>query len=620
MGCVCGKASHPTSSLEVTFNHTVALLPSGLDEATLKRLVHSRFPQLRFKAWCLVDARTGAQLRTPSQHQGYMSALKGREAGKLTVHLDNPVEVSANSPLHRVLSAICAVWEPTALLCNGLHIGNGLVLVPEAAVRPGPVLQAVFRLGSEELIYPIQSSEQHYSLKDCQIALVHLGVSPVPAFLSKQTPVSFLHPGPKAGAQLTCYCHSIPTPVLRAVSGLSGASRDDHFTLSTTLPKGSGGSPVFSEDGMLAGLVLEGSSCVPTWKLVAGLKLHQGNSEIEELLTGGHMGERSRESFDLNGISLEEDRSLPGITILESPVNALHKAKQQTAQPLSEFQFDDDLDKAPLSPTSPSHRKESQEPRAFSICTVENGSELWRISRSDYAIMKETGASDVPKGCSLVDTPQGVMVMGGEDTAGRKVCLWTSKGLKSLGTMRYFHSKHSSILVGRHIYVISGQSTDTVESVDFLTFEVAAVEPLPKQRYCAGVCAMQQTALFLAGGYVGPQGRPSRSVLELKLHKGEWSKLGLKLDSPVSSPALVFLPPMALLLMGGRTAQGRTTSEAFILDIQSCLRTAALFLPEPALFSHCTPVKDDSSLITFTDSRHCFEYDIRRQRFYLISI
>ncbi len=451
------------------------MLPADTNEPTLRKLVQSRFPQLRFKAWCLADTRTGAQLRNPSQLQDYLSALKGRGTGRLTVHLDVPVSVSATSPLHNVMSAICAVWEPAALLCNGLYIGNRLVLIPEAAIKSGKDLQAVFRVQSEELIYPIQSSEKLYSLKDCHTVLVHLGVSPIPAFLSKQTPVSFLHPGPKSEASLTCYCHSASMPVLRAVSGTSGPGRNDLFTLNTTLPEGSIGSPVFSEDGMLAGLVIEGNSCVPTKKLVAGLKLHQGNSEIDELLTGGHMGERSRESMDLNGISLDEDRSLPVITILESPVNALHRAKQQTTQPISEFQFDDDLDKAPMSPTSPTHRSAIHELRAFCVCSVKDGSELWRISKSDYAIIKEKGTHDVPKGCSLLDTPQGVIVSGGEDAAGRKVCLWTSKGLKSLTNLAYFHSKHSSILVGRHIYVLSGQSTDTVESLDFLTLEVTTI-------------------------------------------------------------------------------------------------------------------------------------------------
>jgi hypothetical protein len=83
---------------------------------------------------------------------------------------------------------------------------------------------------------------------------------------------------------------------------------------------------------------------------------------------------------------------------------------------------------------------------------------------------------------------------------------------------------------------------------------------------------------------------------------------------------LCFIAPKSLVVLGGKNSQGAASAEAYIIDVQSGMRVASLYLPEAATFTRTHPVRDDDSFLTFSDQTHQFEFDTRRQRFYLLAV
>jgi len=560
-----------------------------------------------------MDSDSAEEIRSQQDYQRLCTSLKGRNAGKVRV-------VTAGLESGK---GVCGVWRGEEVVGSGVYVGGLLVLVPSNVGKEG--MCCGFRHEPNEAKIPLKPGFWQ-EIQDCGLALVLLNVSnPVHSALLKSIPPVSLGAAsqvPSIGKNLTCLHYLRSHPALRTTGCNVAEVTKELIYLANRLETGSAGSLLVYESGEVAGILVDGrekemSKCVRTEKILANIHKIKGIREIESVFPSVTS---DFEEINLDDIPQDEEKATIGFISSQLPASRT-KVQSSQPEPSAQFQFDDaDLPPMPSSLPVPSTPSVVAHPCAHYLHSVRGGTELLQLAKADFSVKKWTTAVALSHTCNFVDTPQGLVVTGGEDVGCRKSWLWTSEGLKDYLPLAYPHSKHCSVYLANTLFVISGEATDRMESIDMARAAVSEAPQLGKKRFHAGVCAVGQGAFFLAGGYVGPQSKPSRSLLEYRVHTQAWLKVPFHLTVPMAGLGLCFIAPKSLVVLGGKNAQGAASAEAYILDVQSGMRVASLYLPEPATFTRSHPVRDEESFLTFSDQAHQFEFDIRRQRFYLLAV
>ena len=619
MGCVSATNTRAAGSVQVQRNSEVATLTLSAYEADFRRSMETRFSDLRGRKWTYVDNDSGEEIRNQEEYQRLCASLKGRSGGRVRIVMKAVDKQGPESAVLADLRGVCGVWRGEELVGNGVYVGGLLVLVASTVRKEA--ISCGFRQDRSIVKIPIKP-DFWQEIQDCGLAFAQLSLSNPShsAVLKSISPVPLSVSSQKLGKgkSLTCL-HCLPT--LQVTMCQVAEATKELIVLSNRLDIGATGSPLVYENGDIAGLVVEAkgretSTCIPTEKIVMGIRKLKGIREIDAVFPSVTSASEGFEEVNLDDIPQDEGKVTIGLIASQPKVQS---SSQQESS--AQFQFDDaDLPPMPSSLPVPSTPPVIAHPCAHYLHTIRGGTELLQLAKSDFSVKKWTTGMALSQTCSFVDTPRGVVVTGGEDPCSRKSWLWTSEGLVDFLPMAHPHSKHCSVYLANTVFVISGEATEHMESIDILKSNISECPQLPKKRFHAGVSAIGQGAFFLAGGYVGPQSKPSRSLLEYRVHTQAWLKVAFHLTVPMAGLGLCFIAPKSLVVLGGKNSQGAASAEAYILDVQSGMRVASLYLPEAATFTRTHPVRDDESFLTFSDQTHQFEFDIRRQRFYLLAV
>lgn len=621
MGCVSATNTRAAGSVQVQRNTEVVTLTLSAYEADFRRSIETRFSDLRGRKWTYVDNDSGEEIRNQEEYQRLCASLKGRSGGRVKIVMKRADNQGPESALVTDLKGVCGVWRGGELVGSGVYVGGLLVLVASTVRKEA--ISCSFRQDQNIVKIPIKQ-DFWQEIQDCGLAFVQLNlsnpshsallksISPLPLSVSSQKLVK--------GKPLTCLHSLRSTPTLTATMCQVAEATKELIVLSNRLDIGTAGSPLLYENGDIAGIVVEVkgkemSACVPTEKIVMRIRKLKGIREIDAVFPSVTSASEGFEEINLDDIPQDEGKVTIGF------ITSQPKVQSSQQESSAQFQFDDaDLPPMPFSLPIPSTPPVIAHPCAHYIHSIRGGTELLQLAKSDFSVKKWTTGVMLSPTCSFVDTPKGVVVTGGEDPCSRKSWLWTSEGLVDFLPMTYPHAKHCSVYLANTVFVISGEATEHMESIDILQSNISKCPQLPKKRFHAGVSAIGQGALFLAGGYVGPQSKPSRSLLEYRVHTQAWLKVAFHLTVPMAGLGLCFIAPKSLVVLGGKNSQGAASAEAYIIDVQSGMRVASLYLPEAATFTRTHPVRDDDSFLTFSDQTHQFEFDIRRQRFYLLAV
>ena len=620
MGCV--SSTNTRNALQVQCNDEVATLTLSAYEADFRRSVETRFPALRGRKWTYVDADSGEEIRNQEDFQQLRGSLRGRSAGKVRVMRDVGDRVGTERGCSK---AVCGVWSGDSLVGSGVYVGGQLVLLPSKLRKTAT--SCAFRQDKSEVKIPIKPDFAQ-DLQACGLSLLQLNISfPAQTNLLKTIPPCSLRVSsqqPISGKAVTCLHY------LRSISGLRSTPSHitdvtkDRITIAERLEMGSEGAPLVYDNQDTAGFLIplkadDLCTFVRTEVVLGDIQKCKGVREIESAFSMRSSSVEEVEIGNMDDVPQDEGKATIGFLGTEiAPRREKVQASQQEAS--EQFQFDE-MDLPPQPASLPLYTSSLPvTPFAHFISPVRGGSELWKLGKSAFSLTKQMTDIVLSPNCNFVDTPLGVLVTGGDDISSRKCWVWTSEGLRELLQLEYPHAKHCSIYLANAVFVISGDSTDRMESIDVGKIATSEAPKLPKKRFHAAVCNVGQSAFFLAGGYVGPQAKPSRSLLEFRVSTQSWLKVSFSLSTPMAGLAIHFIHPKSLIVLGGKNSQGAASAEAYIIDVQSGLRVASLYLPEPATFTRTHPVRDEDSFLTFSDQTHQFEFDIKRQRFYLLAV
>lgn len=159
-------------------------------------------------------------------------------------------------------------------------------------------------------------------------------------------------------------------------------------------------------------------------------------------------------------------------------------------------------------------------------------------------------------GHSICATQTKVFITGASNTNKNTCMIFDGRSMSFANTL-YQHCYHSSVVFRGEAYIISGMQAKGVENYSETSQSFTVVPGLKKPRMWA-ICVATDNAIFVAGGATIREGKGHDSKSVWKYESNKWEKQDFKLPDAVFSPLYIPLKMGKVLIMGGKTDNGRS--------------------------------------------------------------